>query len=76
MMQRFVRHNKITVAIIIYLCLFALLNVLKPAFLYNIDGSLREFGIGLRKKTIIPVWLLSVFLAIVSYLAVMYICTV
>jgi hypothetical protein len=36
---------------------------------------LREFGIGLRKKTIIPVWLLSVFLAIVSYLAVMYICT-
>tara|TARA_Y100000768_G_scaffold308344_1_gene242533 strand:- start:201 stop:380 length:180 start_codon:yes stop_codon:yes gene_type:complete len=45
---------------------------LKPAFLYNHDGSLREFGIGYRKKTVVPVWLLSIILGIMSYYAMMY----
>jgi hypothetical protein len=70
--QRWIRHNKISVAIIIYMILFALVNVLKPAFMYNKDGSLKEFGVGYRKKTIIPVWLISIFLAIIAYFSVVY----
>jgi hypothetical protein len=70
--QRWIRHNKISVAIIIYMILFALINVLKPAFMYNKDGSLKEFGVGYRKKTIIPVWLISIFLAIIAYFSVVY----
>jgi hypothetical protein len=60
------------VAILIYIILFALLNFLKPAFMYNPDGSLKEFGVGYRKKTIIPVWLISIFLAIIAYFSVVY----
>jgi hypothetical protein len=45
---------------------------MKPAFLYNGDGSIREFGIGYKNKTILPIWLLSIVLGILSYLAVMY----
>ena len=70
--QRWIRHNKISVAILIYIILFALINFLKPAFMYNPDGSLKEFGVGYRKKTIIPVWLISIFLAIIAYFSVVY----
>jgi hypothetical protein len=70
--QRWIRHNKISVAILIYIILFALVNFLKPAFMYNPDGSLKEFGVGYRKKTIIPVWLISIFLAIIAYFSVVY----
>jgi hypothetical protein len=70
--QRWVRHNKITVAIIIYVCLFITVNVAKPAFMYNPDGSLKEFGLGFRRKTVIPLWLISIVLAIVTYFSVLY----
>jgi hypothetical protein len=70
--KRWVRQNKIVVAILIYIILFGLVNLLTPAFMYNPDGSLKEFGVGFRKKTIIPVWLISIFLAILSYFSVVY----
>ena len=70
--KRWVRHNKISVAILIYIILFGLVNILKPAFMYNSDGSLKEFGVGFRKKTIIPAWLISIFLAIIAYFSVVY----
>ena len=72
MNPRWVRHNKVSVAIILYIILFVLVNVVKPAFMYNPDGSIKEFGVGFRKKTIIPIWLISIFLAIISYFSVMY----
>ena len=70
--RRWVRENKIFVAILIYIVLFALVNLIKPASVYNPDGSLKEFGVGFRRKTIIPVWLISIFLAIIAYFSVMY----
>jgi len=72
MNPRWVRHNKVTVAIILYVALFVAINVIKPAFMYNPNGTLKEFGVGYRSKTIIPVWLISVFLAIIAYFSVMY----
>ena len=70
--KRWVRQNKIVVDILIYIILFGLVNLLTPAFMYNPDGSLKEFGVGFRKKTIIPAWLISIFLAILSYFSVVY----
>ena len=72
MNPRWVRHNKVAVAIILYIALFALINTIKPAFMYNPDGTLKDFGVGYRSKTIIPVWLISIFLAIIAYFSVMY----
>ena len=46
--------------------------MMKPACFYNKDGSIREFGIGYKNKTILPIWLLSLVLGILCYLAVMY----
>lgn len=68
----FVTNNLNSIAIIIFLISFILLNYIQPSFLYNDDGSLRPFGIGQKRKTIIPVWLLSIILGILSYLLVLY----
>jgi quinol-cytochrome oxidoreductase complex cytochrome b subunit len=68
----FIRNNVNSIAIALYLFLFALLLFIKPNFLYNNDGSLRTFGIGTSKKTIIPAWLLAIILSILSYFFVLY----
>jgi hypothetical protein len=51
---------------------FLLLNYFQPGFIYNNDGTLREFGLGSKRKTVLPIWLLSILLGILSYLAVLY----
>jgi hypothetical protein len=71
-MYVFVRKHNISVSIIIFLILFVILVNLKPAFLFNKNGSLRNFGLGKSRCTILPVWLIVIVLSIVSYLAVSY----
>ena len=72
MSRQFIRNNVTLVAIIIFFIIFVPLQLMKPAFLYNHDGSIREFGIGYKNKTIVPLWLLSIILGIFSYLFVLY----
>ena len=72
MLRKFVRNNTVLVSIIIFLISFAFIQLLKPSFLYNNDGSLRDFGVGYKNKTILPMWLLSIILGILSYLLVLY----
>jgi hypothetical protein len=72
-MYRSIINNYITnISIAIFIVLYSIIHTIKPSFIYNKDGSLREFGVGFRKKTIIPCWLISIVLAIISYFAVMY----
>jgi len=68
----FMRKHLVSFAIILFVALYTLIVKIKPGFLYNNNGSLRLFGIGYKKKTIIPVWLVSITLAILSYLLILY----
>jgi hypothetical protein len=70
-----IRKNLPFFAILLYLILFFALQQSKPGFLYNSDGSLRQFGIGFKRKTVIPIWIVSIALAIISYLTVLYLIT-
>lgn len=72
MNRTYIRDNATMFAIILFLIIFGSIQMIKPAFLYNTDGSIREFGVGYRNKTILPIWLLSLILGILSYLFVMY----
>ncbi len=72
MNRNYIRDNIALFSIIIFLILFILISIIKPAFLFKKDGSIREFGIGYKNKTILPIWLLSIILGILSYLIVMY----
>ena len=51
---------------------FLIIQFLKPSIIYNSDGSLRQFGIGYRKKTVVPLWLVVILLAIFSYTFSLY----
>jgi len=64
------RRQKLILAIILFLALFSIFHFLKPGFAYNELGGFRPFGLGYRDKTIFPVWVVAILLAIFSYTAV------
>lgn len=72
MLRTFARNNTTLLSIVIFLIIFGLVQIMKPSFLYNNDGSLREFGVGYKNKTILPLWLFSIVLGIITYITVLY----
>jgi hypothetical protein len=67
------RNNLAGSAIVLYIVVFMLVQYMNPSFIYNEDGSLREFGVGYSRKTVLPIWLIAIILGILSYLFVYYI---
>ena len=72
MYRQYIRRNITSVAIILFAVIFCIIQLVEPAFLYEKDGSLRKFGLGTRKKTVIPIWFLTLILSIFCYLFVLY----
>ena len=72
MYRALIRKNITSTAIILFIIIFAIVQYLQPAFLYEKDGALRQFGLGSSKKTIIPIWFLTLLLAILCYFSVLY----
>ncbi len=72
MYRTYIRENITLVSVIIFIIIFGSIQMMRPTCFYNKDGSIREFGIGYKNKTILPIWLLSIVLGIISYLIVMY----
>jgi len=70
--RKFIRINKLNIAVFIFLMLFTIVHVTKPTFIYNNEGGFRQFGVGYKNKTVIPIWLVAIILAILSYLSVLY----
>ena len=72
MYRRYIRENITLVSVVLFIIIFGTIQYIKPVCFYNRDGSIREFGVGYRNKTIFPIWLLSLILGILCYLAVLY----
>lgn len=70
--RSFIKKHVISFAIIIFISIYLIIHNLKPAFIYNNDGTLRQFGMGYRNKTILPMWLIVIVLSVLSYLLVLY----
>ena len=70
--QYFIKQHLTTFSILVFLAAFATIQAFRPRFMYNEDGSLRQFGIGFRRKTVVPAWLVAIIIAILSYLLVLY----
>jgi hypothetical protein len=70
--RSYIAKNVTLVSILLFLAVFITIQIGKPSFLYKEDGSIRDFGIGYRNKTILPVWILAIVLGILSYLFVLY----
>lgn len=57
-------------SIVLFLVLFSLLHYAKPALIYNHSGGFRPFGLGYKQKTVVPMWLAAIMLAIACYLTI------
>ena len=71
-LRSILKKNIIATTIIFFVLVYVFINYLKPAFLYTHTGTLRQFGLGYQNKTIIPLWLLSILIAVISYLVVRF----
>lgn len=72
MYRSFIKKNTTSVAILLFISVFFAIQYFKPQFMFKNDGSIRQFGIGYKEKTILPVWLIAIVLAILCYVFVMY----
>ena len=70
--RTFIAQNKVNVAIVLFLVMFSIFHFLKPGFAYNPEGGFRPFGLGFRNKTVVPVWVIAILFAIMSYLFVLF----
>jgi len=65
-------ENKVMVTILLFIVLLSVIHSFKPRIIYNEQGGFRQFGIGYKQKTIVPIWIASIGLAILCYVAVYY----
>ncbi len=71
-MKKFLINHINSLSIVLFLIIYFLINYLQPSVLYLDNGTLREFGLNQKNKTIIPIWLVVFILAIFSYLFSIY----
>jgi hypothetical protein len=67
-----IKSNRLVYSILLFLVLFSIVHFLKPGLIYNEQGGFRQFGIGYKHKTVVPIWTISIVLAIACYLFLFY----
>ena len=70
--KQYIRQHMLTASIFIFMILFCVIQYAKPSVFYNTDGSIRKFGVGYKNKTILPIWLFAIVLAILTYVGILY----
>jgi len=68
------RKHKVSLAIILFLVLFVGVHYTKPQFIYDADGGFRQFGVGFKHKTVLPIWIIAIAIAILSYIIAATLC--
>ena len=73
MFHQYISRDALSViAVFVFLILFGIINAFSPSIIYNKDLSFSRFGIGYKNKTVVPIWLFSIILAILVYVVVTY----
>jgi hypothetical protein len=62
-----VKDNEVLISIGLFIVIFALIQWSRPLFLFKSDGSIRQFGVGYKNKTIFPIWIMAIVLGILIY---------
>ena len=70
--RKLIRNYKVFFAMFLFLILFSSFHAIKPGLSYLPNGAYRPFGVGYKHKTVVPVWGVAIFLAILSYLFVLF----
>lgn len=69
-LRTIIRQYRLHFSIILFVVLFTMIHLMKPGLMYNKDGSFRKFGVGVRDKTVISIWVVAIVLAILCYVIV------
>jgi hypothetical protein len=72
MLRKIIMNNTLLTTIVIFFVLFSIIYYLKPKMIFDSNGLPMEFGIGYDKKTITPIWLVIMIIAIISYIITLY----
>lgn len=72
MNTQFIRKNITLFSIILFIILYCILIFSKTSLIFNKDGTLRQFGVGYHTRSVLPAWLMSIVIAIISYFTVLY----
>ena len=65
MYRQYIRRNITSVSIFLFVIIFCIIQFVEPAFLYEKDGSLRQFGLGTQIN--ISYFLLFICVILFSY---------
>ena len=68
--KKLLRIYKVQFAILLFIISFSTVHWIKPSFAYQPNGAYRPFGVGFKHKTVIPVWIVAIIFAIISYLII------
>lgn len=69
-MREFIRDNKVLATFVIFMAMFLAMMMIRPALVFNRDGSIKEFGLGYTNRTVLPIWLFVIVFAILAYFTV------
>lgn len=70
--RKMLRIYKVPFAILFFILFFGVFHWAKPGFAYLPNGGYRPFGVGYKHKTVVPVWIVAIMLAVLSYTFVLF----
>ena len=71
--RKLLRIYKVHFSVLLFLILFGAFHMIKPSFAYLPNGAYRPFGVGYKHKTVVPVWVVAILLALLSYIGVLFV---
>ena len=72
MLRTLARENPVGAALAVFIVAYACVVMAQPAALFASDGTLRDFGVGTKNRTVVPAWLVAIMLAVLAYLCVLW----
>ena len=81
MLRDFIHRKPALTAIALFISVYAIVvmmmlvdgsvQLLVILLFFNNDGSIREFGLAMTRRSIVPIWLAAVIIGILCYLGVL-----
>ena len=71
MYLKYIKNNIPLFSIFLFLITFIIIYLIQPNIVFDKNGNTRDFGLGWKNKTILPLWLITIILAILSYFVIL-----
>ena len=66
-MNLYIKQNIVSLSSLLLTIIVCYIYFVKPKIIFNNDGTYKYFGLGKKSKTMFPIWLCILILAILCY---------